>query len=116
MRRPTPTPQGNANERGAATPPRNATPEIRSTASTVAGTSDPGKRDVTLADVRRSLEALLRLADLAEALNVSGRTIERLRSAGLLPRPDLMLGVGARKSPRWKPETIRQWIEQGGDR
>jgi hypothetical protein len=33
-----------------------------------------------------------------------------MRSAGKLPRPDLHVG----KLPRWKPESIRRWIEGGG--
>jgi excisionase family DNA binding protein len=56
------------------------------------------------------IEPLLSVDDLARTLNASRRTIERMRSAGKLPRPDLHLG----KLPRWKPETIRRWIEGGG--
>ncbi len=56
------------------------------------------------------LEPLLSVDGLARILNGSRRTIERLRAAGKLPRPDLYLG----KCPRWKPETIRAWIEGGG--
>jgi hypothetical protein len=41
---------------------------------------------------------------------VSRRTLERERSAGRFPRPDLKIG----KRPMWKPETIRAWIERGG--
>ena len=37
-------------------------------------------------------------------------TLARLRSAGGLPRPDMLIG----RMPRWKPETIRRWIEGGG--
>lgn len=57
-----------------------------------------------------SLAALLSVVDLARVLNGSRRTIERLRAAGKLPRPDLHLGT----MPRWKAETIRRWIEGGG--
>ena len=57
-----------------------------------------------------SLEPLLSVADLARVLNGSRRTIERLRAAGKLPRPDLHIG----KMPRWKAETIRRWIEGSG--
>jgi predicted DNA-binding transcriptional regulator AlpA len=56
------------------------------------------------------LEALLSVADLALVLNASRRAVERMRAAGKLPRPDLRVG----KLPRWKPETIREWIERGG--
>jgi hypothetical protein len=51
-----------------------------------------------------------RLDALATALGVRRRTLERERSAGRLPRPDLQIG----KMPLWRPETIRRWIEGGG--
>jgi hypothetical protein len=41
---------------------------------------------------------------------VSRRTIERERSAGRFPLPDLHIG----KAPLWRPETIRRWVEGGG--
>jgi predicted DNA-binding transcriptional regulator AlpA len=53
-----------------------------------------------------------RLDELATALGVSRRTIERERSAGRFPKPDLHVG----KMPLWTPETIRRWVEGGGDR
>jgi predicted DNA-binding transcriptional regulator AlpA len=56
------------------------------------------------------IEPLLSLDGLARALTISRRTAERLLSAGRLPRPDLRLG----RMPRWRPETIRRWIEGGG--
>jgi predicted DNA-binding transcriptional regulator AlpA len=52
----------------------------------------------------------LRLDELAAALGVSRRTLERERSAGRFPRPDLHIG----KAPLWRPETIHRWIEGGG--
>ena len=52
----------------------------------------------------------LRLAELAQALGISRRTLERERSAGRFPAPDLAIG----KAPLWRPETIRAWIEGGG--
>ncbi|WP_169981226.1 helix-turn-helix transcriptional regulator [Tautonia rosea] len=51
-----------------------------------------------------------RLDELAEALGVSRRTLERLRSAGRFPKPDRVVG----RMPLWAPETIRKWIEGGG--
>jgi predicted DNA-binding transcriptional regulator AlpA len=51
-----------------------------------------------------------RLDELAEALGISRRTIERERSAGRFPRPDVHIG----RMPLWKPETIRGWIDGGG--
>jgi predicted DNA-binding transcriptional regulator AlpA len=57
-----------------------------------------------------ALAPLLGIKDLAAILNCSRRVIERLRSAGKLPPPDLKIG----RMPRWQPETVRRWIEQGG--
>jgi hypothetical protein len=53
---------------------------------------------------------MLSLDDLARILRVSRRTLERDRSAGKMPKPDLHVG----KMPRWRPETLRRWIDQGG--
>ena len=39
------------------------------------------------------------------------RTVDRMRSSGRLPKPDLIVG---RRSPRWRAATIRAWIESGG--
>jgi predicted DNA-binding transcriptional regulator AlpA len=52
----------------------------------------------------------LRLDELAAALGVSRRAIERERSAGRFPRPDLVMG----RMPLWRPDTIRDWLEGGG--
>lgn len=52
----------------------------------------------------------LRLDDLAAALGVSRRAIERERSAGRFPTPDIVIG----RMPLWRPETIRRWVEGGG--
>jgi predicted DNA-binding transcriptional regulator AlpA len=51
-----------------------------------------------------------RLSAVAKALGISRRALERERSAGRFPPPDLTIG----RMPLWKPETIRQWIERGG--
>ncbi len=54
------------------------------------------------------IERLLwKFDDAIAALNVSRRTMERERSAGRFPPPDLYIG----KRPMWKPETIREWID-----
>jgi hypothetical protein len=87
---------------------------------------------VTLADALRELVATLlllraaldrrpenkprveplayRLDELADALGVSRRVLERERSAGRLPLPDLHIG----KMPLWRVESIRGWLERGG--
>lgn len=54
----------------------------------------------------------LRLDDVAQALGIGRRTLERERSAGRFPPPDLHIG----KAPLWKPETVRRWVDGGGDR
>jgi predicted DNA-binding transcriptional regulator AlpA len=55
-----------------------------------------------------AIEPLLSLDDLTVILNVSRRAVERLKSAGKLPRPDLTIG----RMPRWRPESIRRWIAE----
>lgn len=57
------------------------------------------------------IEPLLSISGLCRVFDCDRRTIERMRSAGKLPRPDLTVGS---RMPRWKPETVRAWIEQGG--
>ncbi len=52
----------------------------------------------------------LRLDEVAQSLGVSRRTIERARSAGRFPRPDITIG----RAPLWMPETIHSWVEGGG--
>jgi predicted DNA-binding transcriptional regulator AlpA len=52
----------------------------------------------------------LRLDEVALALGVSRRAIERERSAGRFPKPDIQVG----RMPLWRPETIRAWVEGGG--
>src|SRR5262245_6296558 len=56
------------------------------------------------------IEPMLGIDDLATLLSCSRRLVERMRSAGKVPKPDIKIG----KMPRWKPETIRRWIEDGG--
>jgi predicted DNA-binding transcriptional regulator AlpA len=53
-----------------------------------------------------------RLDEIAKALGVSRRVIERERSAGRLPKPDMVLG----RMPLWRVETIQDWIGKGGRR
>lgn len=51
-----------------------------------------------------------RFNDLPLVLGVSRRTLERERSAGRFPKPDLMIG----KMPLWLAVTIVAWAERGG--
>jgi predicted DNA-binding transcriptional regulator AlpA len=53
------------------------------------------------------VEPLLSQDDFARVLNIGRRTFARLRSAGKIPAPDLIVGV----MPRWRPETVRTWLE-----
>lgn len=55
---------------------------------------------------------LLRLDEVARSLGFTERTLNRLRSAGKFPKPDVQVG----RMPLWKPATVRAWIEQGGVR
>jgi predicted DNA-binding transcriptional regulator AlpA len=52
----------------------------------------------------------LRLDEVADALGVSRRVIERERTEGRLPAPDLVIG----RMPLWKVQTIKSWLERGG--
>jgi hypothetical protein len=66
---------------------------------------------LTKSDSRHRTEPLaLRLDELAFALGVSRRAIERERSAGHFPEPDLHIG----RMPLWRVETVRRWLERGG--
>ncbi len=56
------------------------------------------------------IEPMLHIDDLAALLSCSRRCVERMRSAGKVPKPDIHVG----RCPRWKPATIRAWIERGG--
>jgi len=70
-----------------------------------------GRPDPDPSTARRPVDRLAwRLADVAQALGISRRTLERERSAGRFPRPDIHIG----KAPLWQPETIRRWVEGGG--
>ncbi len=93
--------------------PNHATPPI------VPGASDDSSaRSATIADLGEApafpapVRLTYRLAELAKSFGISRRTLERERSAGRFPRPDLTIG----KAPLWKPETIRRWIDGGGHR
>jgi predicted DNA-binding transcriptional regulator AlpA len=52
----------------------------------------------------------LRLDEVATAIGISRRALERERSAGRFPKPDLRIG----RMPLWRLETILAWIERGG--
>jgi hypothetical protein len=66
----------------------------------------------------QSIKAVLAVKDLVELLQIDRRTIERMRSAGTLPAPDLLLGTigkkGKPRHPRWRGETIVEWLKRGG--
>jgi predicted DNA-binding transcriptional regulator AlpA len=52
----------------------------------------------------------LRLDEVARSLGVSRRAIERERSAGRFPTPDLHIG----RMPLWTPAKVKAWVEGGG--
>ncbi|MFI5459776.1 MAG: helix-turn-helix transcriptional regulator [Isosphaerales bacterium] len=53
------------------------------------------------------------LTDIAALMGVSRRLLERQRSAGKLPPPDVRIG----RRCLWRPGTITRWLdEQGGNR
>jgi hypothetical protein len=58
-----------------------------------------------------SVERLtFRIDELAAALGVSRRILERERSAGRLLKPDLHIG----RIPLWRIDSVRDWLERGG--
>jgi hypothetical protein len=57
------------------------------------------------------IESALTIDDICKIRNESRRTGERERSEGLWPKPDFYVGTGRRKSPRWRPSTIRSWLD-----
>lgn len=89
-------------------------------ADPTAGHSEPLAKSVgrhKLADAVASalpIEPSLDIDDVCKVRRISRRTGERERSAGLWPKPDFFVGTGKRKSPRWRPETIRASFERGG--
>jgi predicted DNA-binding transcriptional regulator AlpA len=93
-----------------------ASPAMRPQAGGIAMRADPrpGAATRPTSDPSDAIEPGLSIDDLARVLNGSRSTIERMKAAGTLPRPDYFLGTGSRKSPRWRPSTIRGWIERGG--
>ena len=48
----------------------------------------------------------LRLDEVARAIGISRRAIERERSAGRFPKPDRQIG----RMPLWRVETIRAYL------
>ncbi len=61
-----------------------------------------------------TIQPLLSMADLCRILQVSRSKLERLRAAKKVPPPDVDLRTVSKPIPRWRPDTIRRWIESGG--
>jgi predicted DNA-binding transcriptional regulator AlpA len=55
---------------------------------------------------------LLRVDDIVEMVGLARRTLFRLISRGIFPRPDKAIG---KKIRLWKPETVAAWIEERGE-
>jgi len=53
----------------------------------------------------------LRLDEAASALGLSRRSVERLRSAGRFPNPDVQVN----KMPLWRPSSLERWLDQQAD-
>ena len=56
--------------------------------------------------VAAPLEKMFGITELADLLSVSRRTVDRLRAAGKLPKPDAVVGT----MPRWQPDSFRRWL------
>jgi hypothetical protein len=68
-----------------------------------------------ISSIRKPLDSVtdrlaLRLDEIARSLGVSRRSLERVRSAGRFPPPDVHIG----RMPLWRIETLRRWLEWGG--
>jgi predicted DNA-binding transcriptional regulator AlpA len=59
------------------------------------------------------LRPLLKVNDVTTLARISRRELDRMRSAGAFPAPDVWIGV---RSPRWKAETFEAWVAKGGAR
>jgi predicted DNA-binding transcriptional regulator AlpA len=57
-----------------------------------------------------TIEPLIGKKEIATTLGVSVRLLERLISGGRFPAPDVVFC----RLPRWRSQTVRGWIEQGG--
>ncbi len=69
----------------------------------------PVPRSKAIKQTERTVECeLINANQLAELLNISERTLYRLKSIGQLPVPIVLGG-----SVRWRLSEIRQWIEMG---
>ncbi len=77
-------------------------------ASDLPPTTTPAPREPSRVPLNERLT--WRIADLAAALSISRRLLERERSAGRFPAPDLHVG----KTPLWRPETVRAWLSREG--
>ena len=89
--------------------PTNGQPEAAEQATLVASLNRLVNALERQADRPRFDPMTLRIDELADALGVSRRAIERERAAGRFPRPDLTIG----KMPLWRIETVRTFLERG---
>lgn len=53
---------------------------------------------------------LFTLQNIADSIQVSKRTVNRMRKSGVLPAADFAYGT---KTPRWFQKTIAEWIASG---
>jgi hypothetical protein len=68
------------------------------------------RRRVTVDHTTQPLDQLISIDAFAHLLDISRRGFERLRSLDQIPPPNQLLG--ARRMPRWRPETVRRWLDQ----
>jgi hypothetical protein len=104
---------GDGSRQDHATPPIAADPFSLAAALQELAALLPGLKASLERQAAHRVEPLAyRIDEVAAALSLSRRVLERERSAGRFPAPDLNVG----RMPLWKPETIRTWIERGGRR
>jgi predicted DNA-binding transcriptional regulator AlpA len=74
--------------------------------------SDPDRlRVLDPHSLAAAIEPMLSIRDLCRILGIDRRTFERMRAAGRVPEPTMLVGS---RSPRWFPKMIISWIESGG--
>jgi predicted DNA-binding transcriptional regulator AlpA len=69
------------------------------------------ERGVTTEAQATPVKLVYSVGDVAAVLDISVRTAWRMVAAGTLPGPDVKLGT---RLLRWRPSTIQQFIDNGG--
>lgn len=85
-----------------------STSKVEASERSVSGSST--RKPASLSFSPPTIPPLMSIGDVALILKISRRGVERFRSSGKFPRPDIQVG----RLPRWKQKTVSDWIEKGG--